>query len=394
MRKRLKVIVVIGDLDTGGTERHLVSVLPRLDRERFEISLYTVTHRGDLADEMEARGIAVWSPTYSPSWKERGRLGKFFFIMRSALGLFLRIRRERPDIVHLFLPAAYLIGAPCAIAAGCEKLVMSRRSLSMYQLRRPVFAGFERLLHRKVFWFTANSQAVLRDLIKEGVPERSIELIYNGVELNDDLREDERETIRASIGAHAGTIVFIIVANLIEYKGHADLLNAMRHVDEKFANWVLLCVGEDRGLGESLKRVSQHHDILSKVNFLGMRKDVEHLFSASDVGILASHEEGFSNSLLEGMGAGLPMVATSVSGNCEAIIDGTSGILVPPSDSESLANALFELASNSNERKRIGQAAKRRVQERFSLERCVESYASLYDKVGNGRRDVRLSGAH
>ena len=99
---------------------------------------------------------------------------------------------------------------------------------------------------------------------------------------------------------------------------------------------------------------------------------------ASDVGILPSHEEGFSNAILEGMAAGLPMVVTRVGGNPEAVVHGVTGLVVPPRDPSAMAAAVLDLVRDPARRQRMGEAGRHRVEEAFSLDACVDRYARLY----------------
>ena len=106
------------------------------------------------------------------------------------------------------------------------------------------------------------------------------------------------------------------------------------------------------------------------------------MFQATDIGILCSHEEGFANAILEGMAASVPIVATRVGGNPEAVIDGTTGLLVPAHDPAALATALLSLARDPARRKAAGAAGRKIVEERFSLETCVSHYQRLYRTMG------------
>jgi glycosyltransferase involved in cell wall biosynthesis len=100
--------------------------------------------------------------------------------------------------------------------------------------------------------------------------------------------------------------------------------------------------------------------------------------SCSDLGVIASHQEGFSNSLLEKMSAGLPVIATDVGGNGEAIIDNESGVLVPPGAPALMAKAVLTLANDTSLRSRLGRNARERVRQHFSLEHCADQYFDLY----------------
>ncbi|MGB6447563.1 MAG: glycosyltransferase, partial [Xanthobacteraceae bacterium] len=118
------------------------------------------------------------------------------------------------------------------------------------------------------------------------------------------------------------------------------------------------------------------------IMWLGERPDVEELLSASDIFVLPSHQEGFSNALLEAMAARLPAVATAVGGNIDAVADNETGLLVPVRDPRALAAAILRLAQNADLRRSFGDAARRRVEERFSLQACVDRYEILYRALG------------
>ena len=113
--------------------------------------------------------------------------------------------------------------------------------------------------------------------------------------------------------------------------------------------------------------------------WLGQRDDAPALLAAAGVGILCSHQEGFSNSILEGMAAGLPMLVTDVGGNAEAVVDGETGLVVPAHDPARLGAALASLAGDPAPRRAMGAAGRRRAAEHFSLDECVAAYERLYE---------------
>ena len=182
----------------------------------------------------------------------------------------------------------------------------------------------------------------------------------------------------------------LLVANLIAYKGHADLLQALGRVrDDLPEGWVLLCAGRDDGPGDDLKAAATALGIGGGVRWLGERSDVPTLLACADIGLLCSHQEGFSNSILEGMAAGLPMIVTDVGGNPESVVDGVTGMVAPPRDPRALGDAILALARDPERRKAMGEAGRRRAVESFSLEACVARYERLYDTLNsNDRRPV------
>lgn len=368
---KIDILVICPHLHVGGTERHLLQVLPLLDRTRFSPRLFTMRKGGSLEPKFRAAGVPVISPSSSHPRP---------FHLFSALTLLLKVLlRDRPDIVHFFLPEAYIIGGLAALLSRRRRLVMSRRSLNNYQARHFLGAWVERQLHKRMKVVVGNSMAVVDQLrVETGAPER-LGLIYNGIDLTPFKGAPRDRAMLGVPGITSQTLVLTMVANLIGYKGHLDLLKALARIqDELPTPWVLLLVGRDTGIGTSLQAAARELGIAPHIRWLGERDDVVALFQATDIGILCSHEEGFSNALLEGMAAGIPMVATKVGGNAEAVLDGRTGLLVPTHDAAALGDAILGLAHDPARRGTLGAAGKKLVEWKYSLATCVARYEQLY----------------
>lgn len=376
-----EILFVTGNLDVGGCERHLRQLLPMLAARGLRPVLYCLTHRGALADDLERDGVPVLAPSLHLPARMPVGLRRLLLLPVTVLSLFFLLLRRRPAAVHCFLSAAYLIGAPCALFARVPLRLMSRRSLNDYQKDSPVLTRVEQFLHPYMHRVLGNSQAVLAQLREEGVPEERLVLIYNGVNtyVYHPATEDERVRLRQQQLIRPNTLVLLVVANLIPYKGHADLLEALAGIANQLPDdWQLLLLGRDDGIGSNLMGQAEQLGIYNHVRLLGMRNEVADFMRMADIGILPSHQEGFSNTLLESMACGLPMVATAVGGNVEALEEGVNGFLVPPRDPQSLSKALLRLAWDPQLRERFGQAAHRRCVENFSLDTCVSAYHRLY----------------
>ncbi len=371
--KLRQILIVIGQLDRGGTEQHLASILPQLHKADRRFTVFSFKPGGALEPGLEAAGIPVVSPRRSP----RGFWGLVFI----AVGLCAYLRREKPDVVHYFLPEAYIVGAMCGSIMGIQHQVLSRRSLRVYQKRYPGIDRIERFLHRRMRRLVGNSNAILNELRSEGVPEEKLRLIYNGVEISTPQRST-RSHIRGDLGISSGALVFVKVANLISYKGHGDLLEALAGIrDELPRDWVLLCCGRDDGIGEALRSLAARLGLAAHVHWLGSVDNVPEHLMASDIGVLASHQEGFSNAVLEYMSAGLPVVVTSVGGNPEAVDFGRCGRLVPAHQPHALRKALLEVVNDPKQRVGLGALGREFVSRNFSVAACVQKYAVLYDEL-------------
>lgn len=386
-----EILFVSGQLEIGGTEQHLLAITQGLNRLGWHTAIYSLAGNGPLYDAFANAHVEVILPP-----RDRGnrpmsfvaRIGRLALASLHLLGVLLR---RRPAIVHFFLPASYVTGAPLAILARSPIRVMSRRSLNLYQHKKPLFRMLEPLLHRTMTAVLGNSQRVLLDLQAEGVPTERLGLIYNGIDTARFRSEVKRWDTRATLGLAPATLALIIVANLIPYKGHRDLIEALAHARTRLtSDWRLLIVGRDYGIWNDLRVYADSVGIGPNITYLGPRLDVPELLGACDIGLLCSHEEGFSNALLEGMAAGLPMVVTAVGGNAEAVIEGEAGLIVAPGEPKQLAEAIVRLSRDPELRARLGAAGCARVASHFSLEKCVESYSALYEALLAGKlpRDV------
>jgi glycosyltransferase involved in cell wall biosynthesis len=389
-REVADVMFVCSDLMIGGTERHLTAVATSLVRSGWPISVYSLAGRGPLQAELERGGVKVIVPPLDrpPS----GRLGikRIATLVAATLYLIGVMLKRRPRVVHFMLPEAYLVGAPLAILARIPVKIMSRRSLNLYQ--RNVFVRkIERQLHRSMTAILGNSCSVIDQLKGEGVSSDRLGLIYNGIDLDAYSNSDSRASLRELFGIKPSTVVMCMVANLIAYKGHYDLINALALATKRMSgDWHLLLAGRDDGIGAQLQEQAARAGLAANISFLGSRSDISALLTASDVGILCSHEEGFANAILEGMAARLPMIVTSVGGNSEAVVNGVTGLIVPPKNSERLADAIVEFANDPLKRSANGAAGRERVAKKFGLDRCVAAYDRLYRKLLAGKAPVDI----
>lgn len=368
MARAPRVTIVTSRLDVGGTERHLTRIVPALRQRGIDITLYLMERGGALEAGLLAQGVPV-----------EGLERHILHWPRSTLRLARFLRRARPDIVHFFLPRPYIYGSLAAEVAGHRRRVMSRRSLRNYQSAYPLLASAERLLHRRTFGVIGNSQGVVDQLREEVADACKVGLIHNGVELPAPISVAAGEAVRRSLGIAADAFVIAVVANLVAYKGHRDLIEALGRVQHRLPQpWKLLLIGRDDGVGEGLRERAAALNISSNILWLGERSDVGNLLAASQIFVLPSHQEGFSNALLEAMAAGVAPVATAVGGNADAVADNENGLLVPAHDPEALGLAISRLANDQALRVRLAGAARQRVSQHFSLAACVGRYDRLY----------------
>jgi glycosyltransferase involved in cell wall biosynthesis len=147
------------------------------------------------------------------------------------------------------------------------------------------------------------------------------------------------------------------------------------------SNWRILVAGRDHGIRADLEALAAARGISHRIQFLGEYSDIPGLLAAADFGLLTSREEGFSNVILEGMAAGLAMIVTNVGGNAEAVVHGETGFVVRPRDPTAISDAIVTLARDPEARKRFGAAGRKRVEEEFSIDKCVKAHLDLYEEM-------------
>jgi len=251
--------------------------------------------------------------------------------------------------------------------------------LAVYREKYPLLRSFERVVHRRTCGLIANSHAVFDQLEQEVTDRRKLGLIHNGIEMPVTVTAAERKRVRQLLGIADDALVIVVIANLMAYKGYRDLFDALGLIKGALPKpWIALAIGRDFGIRGELEHRAQALGISDNIKWLGEQAAAERLLPAGDIFVLPSHQEGFSNALLEAMAASLAVIATAVGGNLDAIVDNECGLLVPPHDPAALAAGLVQLASDSGLRYRLAGAARRRVEQRFTLGACVDRYEKLY----------------
>ncbi len=383
---RTKVLVVVESLEIGGAEYDILRNIPRIDRNRFDVQVAMFSHPGALAEQLAQTGIlhrsfrphapppapppARWFPAL---WRRVRRLRwaapRIWWLNRV-------IADWRPDIIHVFLPEAYVYTTFAhLLVPGRRRLIMSRLNVNDHFKQAVEFGLLEPLCHRLLDVAVGNSRAVLRDLQQEGVPADKLFLLYNGIETDRFARPADAVDV-----GQDGPVTMTAVANLFTYKGHDDLLAALVLLKTRSDRpWTLLVAGRDEdGNLARYRAFCDRHGLADHVVFLGPCDTVAALLQRSQLHIHPSRTESLPNSIIEAMSAGLPVVGTQVGGIPELIVEGETGFLVPPADPPALAIAIERLITDAGLRRRFGARAQQRATEMFTIERSVSLYERLY----------------
>lgn len=232
---------------------------------------------------------------------------------------------------------------------------------------------------------SANMIAVSEDLKRflverVGIVPSRVRVIYNGVDVASVPQADRVDNAWRELELAHWDHVIGTVGSLYPVKGHIHLIRALPAILKDFPKTLLLLAGRD-DLDRELKAEVARLKLEQHVRFLGMRNDVPVLLSTMDVFVLPSLSEGLSMALLEAMAASLPVVATRVGGNPEVVVEGETGLLIPPEDPAAIGDAVGKMLRNRSAALEMGRRGRRHVEERFSFKKVVESYQQCYEKA-------------
>jgi glycosyltransferase involved in cell wall biosynthesis len=365
--RRLKVLHLLATMPVGGAEDLVAAMVRGLDPQRFRAAVATLGPPGPVGQELRARGYEVVS---------LGLDIKRTSTWRVVAAVRRLLKAARPDILHTHLYHPNFYGRLGSLGLGLTGVVAAvHNSYTRVKFHR---RGWNFLLSWASDRVLVGSAQVWQDVRRyDGVPASRLLLMPYGIPLAELETHLSREEARERLGLSRGGLVVGSVGRLEEQKGHAHLLAALPELRRQIPDLVVLLVGEGRQ-EEALRRQVRKLGLESTVQFLGTRRDLPAIFRALDIFVQPSLWEGLPLALLKAMGAGLPVVATRVSGSREALEDGVNGCLVAPGDPEALARAILQLHRQPEARRRLGGAARGTVAARYSLEAMLQRLEELY----------------
>jgi sugar transferase (PEP-CTERM/EpsH1 system associated) len=364
----IRILHIVESLGVGGgVETGIANLIERMDRTRFEHIICAVFRMGPRSDRFRVVQVIPLEQT-----------GKKLAIQIGPLAR--TIRQVKPDIVH-----SRNWGALEGVIAG--RWVRSCRVIHSEHGWEvdPAMEAKRRLWFRRVAFemadrvFSVSYQ--LRDALAKctGFAARKIGVIHNGVELARFAKNPSvRRRFRAELGLSETEFCIGCVGRLNRIKDYPTILRAVERLDQSCPSWRLLILGSGTDREELEQFVNDRPVLRERVRFLGDSDRVAGFLNAIDVYVLPSIREGISNSLLEAMATGLPVVATDTGGNPEPIVNGESGLLFPVGDFERLAELLGQLSREPETRDRLGKQSLQRVTREFSLDSMISKYAQMY----------------
>jgi glycosyltransferase involved in cell wall biosynthesis len=366
-----RVLQFIGSFHQGGSERQAVSLAGMLIAEgTFDVRIATLNNEGILKPTVAAIGAAEPVEFRLTSFYN----ARFFRQLRQCAEY---LRRSEIDLVHTHDFYTNVFGMAAATLARVPVKITSKRETG--ELRSRAQRYVEKLAFGRADAIVANSFAVRDHLTVNGIPTEKISVIHNGIDLVPIAAASMNDHLGEALLASNGNSRFVtLVANLRHpVKNVPMLLRAARHVTERDENVHFIIAGEGE-MRDELQGLAVRLGVARNTHFIGRCDNVASLLAASDICVLTSKAEGFSNSLVEYMAAGKPVVATKVGGASEAIIDGETGYLVESDDDSALSTRLTELLADRAKARTVGAAARRAVTSKFSKTEQLSKVTDLY----------------
>jgi glycosyltransferase involved in cell wall biosynthesis len=356
--ERPGLFLMVNTLERGGTERQFVTLAQGLSSGRFELGTGCLGRRGEFVDSLPR--VAEFSP------------GRSLFKLQSQLArisIARHLRRHHVAVAHAFDFYTNLMLIPAGRLAGVPVVLGSHRQLG--DLLTPLQFRAQNAAFRMCDTVVCNSRAAAERLKQTGIAEDKLAVIPNA------MPDEAFAETTAALPRESGRLRVGMIARMNDaVKNYPMFLRMATHLSQKFPNTQFVLVG-DGPLRPELERMASELGLGRQALFLGDRRDVQAVLASLDVTVLPSRSESLSNAILESMAAGVPVVATDVGGNSEIIANGDTGFLVALDD-HALAQAVENLLTNDDLRRRCGTRAKLEASSQYRLSVIRDRYEQLY----------------
>lgn len=347
-----------------------------IDPEKFEVKVCYVSGKPDGTNLLDRNKLSIYMDIDNPD------KSKF----RTVMSLAKLIRSEKPDILHCHRHKTTVYGVMASLMAKNPLKIISH----VHGMNRSRSAGRKitnLLMSRFISQFLSVSEAVKKDIIKNNLSLDSsrITTVRNGINLEkiDNTATVDPISAKKLLDLSPDAFVYGTVGRLVKTKGHSYLIDAFADIAGKIPNSRLVLVG-DGPLKSELSKKADDLGLAAKVLLCGFRKDALQLLKGFDVFVFPSLAEGLPLALLEAMASGLPVIASKAGGIPEVLDDGRCGILVPPGNSQTLAEAMQTMYSLSpGQRNKMGNDAQKRVEDAFTEELMCKGLGSIYETIMN-----------
>ncbi len=373
--RKLLLLILTATSDRGGEETLMAAMLPRLDARRFACRVVSMSGGGWLTSACQRLGFPA------QLWRRGGPFAR-------ARALWRLLREFQPDVIHAFglraeLPARLLARPGCGARLVCAAHSVSPRRPHWQVLLDRATAG------RVDQWIAVSQTVAEARRRRERIPARKLLVIPNGIEPPAEERLAARAATRADLARRleipenpAGPLL-LMVANQRPMKGYSEALRAVAALRSEFPGLRLIAVGRDVSGGE-YARQARALGCEANVLWAGYQEDPAPFYAAADLFLLPSHWEGCPAALLEAMAWALPIAASRIGAVEELVRHEREALLFAPRDADALAAAIRRALGSPVLARELAAAARRRLLERFTLDRMARAHESLYERLAAG----------
>lgn len=389
LEKPIKLLEVTTCLDSGGVTSHILDLIDNFPKGQFDVCL-AAADNGEASELMAARDVRYVDV---PMVKPIQPLADLNALIR-LVGL---MRKERFEIVHAHMAKAGFLASLAAKIAGVPTMVSTIHGPTRVTLnaswKQSLFEFCDKWslsrLHQRAI---SVSHATTADLLRSGkIDQTRIVTIHNGIDSSRLEPKKSREAVRELLGLKPDQPVVAMVGRLADQKSPETLIHAMRQLNADWPEVVCLLIGDGPRYAE-LKAMISRYQLETQVRLLGNRADVVDLLHASDIFVLCTKFEGLSIAVLEAMALKLPVIATAVEGMEELVVPNETGVLIGENDASGCVQAMEALLRDPGLRKKMGEAAKDRVEKVFRLDRQIKATCSLLHQSASFARMWRGKG--
>ena len=362
---KIKLIHVMQNLEVGGMENGVVNLCNRINRARFVPEICCLRGFGHM-DEYLKPDVKVTNMNF-PEGRNLGLL----------LKMIKYFKKERPGIVHTHNFYSEVYGILSAKLAGVPVIIHGTHGMRQIDKKNKIYAT--KFLSLFTDEFLTVSETLKKELIREtGISQRKVKSILNGVDIDKFQKQIDINKKKETLGIKTNMKVVGTIGRLVPVKNYKFLITAFSLLKKTFSDVTLLFIG-DGPLRKSLQSTVNSQNLEKNVIFAGERNDVAAMLRIMDVFVLPSLSEGMSNTILEAMASGLPVVASNIGNNSKLIKDGETGVLVSINEPNQLSNAISGILSNPIKSITMGEAGYAYAKNCFSIEQMVNNYEKVYE---------------
>jgi len=373
-RPQVKIMHILNSFSVGGLENGVVNLINGMKEERYFHVICCIRSLGPMIDRIERKDVRLYCMNSKPA-------DRFM-----ALKLRKLIKEIKPDIVHT-RNWGTIDGIIAGKMAGIKSIIHGEHGREAINIGVDEWKKnlFRKIILTRISCVIAVSENLRQWLVKRiGVTESKVVKIINGVDTNKFKPAANRERAKGKIGLDPQIKLIGTVGRLDPVKNYSMFIQALKRAGMVKEQLKTIFIG-DGPERQSLERMV--HEIgLNNVLFLGEQRNVIPYLQAMDVFVLPSLTEGISNTILEAMACGVPVIATKVGGNPEIVEPEKTGVLIESRDTNALAEQLRDFCNNGTKWEKFGIAARNAAEDKFSLARMIEEYEGVYDRMALKRK--------